>query len=225
MTSMGKALFWKDKPLCQSGCCRVGAPSGWRRSRSAPALDADLMFPPPEAALGERIAGDRARARAAASGARSARRSAAGRSCRAGRGSNNAARPCRPPLCATLTLRPSMSPSWRSSAARSASTARAHCGRGAADVAPGPGPASALGRCSAWRTDRPLATIPWPAPRVGRRRDGPRMAHADIASQQRLAHEFRKIEQSQQVGDVAARLADQLADIVLGVAKRSISWR
>ena len=30
MTSMGKTLFWKDKPL-MSGCCRFGRRSGWRK--------------------------------------------------------------------------------------------------------------------------------------------------------------------------------------------------
>ena len=114
---------------------------------------------------------------------RSARRTAAGRSCRAGRGCCSARSPSRrSPLCATRTLRPSMSPSWRSSAARSASTG---------------GVARRLGRCrrrrpglpararaSAWRTLQALGDD-FAGHRfgVGRRGDGPRMAHADIASQ------------------------------------------
>ena len=109
-----------------------------------------------------------------------------------------------------------MSPSCRSSAARSASTLR--CARCRTELAPAPCLAR-LARSSAWRTDRPLAMISRGQRfGVGRRRNGARVAHADIASHQRLPHRLRKIEQSQQVGDVAARLVDDLADLVLGVA-------
>ena len=37
MTSMGKSLFWKDKPLVAAAAVDVGCASGWRRPRSAPA--------------------------------------------------------------------------------------------------------------------------------------------------------------------------------------------
>ena len=45
MTSLGKALFWKDKADWSSACSRSGMRSAWRRSRSAPAgSSASLMF-------------------------------------------------------------------------------------------------------------------------------------------------------------------------------------
>src|SRR6185312_7477805 len=42
--------------------------------------------------------------------------------------------------------------------------------------------------------------------------------HTDIASQQRLANEFWKIEQSQKVSDMAARFVNQSGHPFLGVA-------
>ena len=126
---------------------------------------------------------------------------------------------CRPAPCARpATLRPSMSPSWRSSAARSASTLGALRALARAMSAPAPG------FWPAWPAPRPGAPTAlgddFAGQRfgIGRGGNGPRMAHADIASHQRLAHEIRKIEQSQQVGDMAARLVDDLADVFLGVA-------
>ena len=37
MTSLGRSLFWKDKPLVEQLLSRVGFARAWRRSRSAPA--------------------------------------------------------------------------------------------------------------------------------------------------------------------------------------------
>ena len=94
--------------------------------------------------------------------ARSARPRGAGRSCRAGRGSNNAGRRCRPAPCEiTWTLRPRMSPSWRSSASRSALAIFAAL-RALARAMSMPSPGRDFSRrthSSVCRTERSLAMI------------------------------------------------------------------
>ena len=111
-----------------------------------------------------------------------------------------------------------MSPSWRSSAARSASTAW-RCARGAPMSLPGPGLDALGAAASAWRTDRPLAMISRVSASgsgaVATARAWPMLispCNSDCRTNS------RKLEQSQQVGDVAARLVNQLADLVLRVA-------
>jgi hypothetical protein len=54
--------------------------------------------------------------------------------------------------------------------------------------------------------------------RVGSSHDRPGVAHTDIASQQHLPNCLGQVEQSQQVGDMAAGFADQLADNFLAMA-------
>jgi hypothetical protein len=44
------------------------------------------------------------------------------------------------------------------------------------------------------------------------------VAHADLPGDQQIADIGRKIEQSQEVGDMASRLGDQFAELVLGMA-------
>ena len=92
MTSLGKALFWKDKGIVgrmlsqwdAERLAEVAERAG--RARAEP----DVQSRAAAGGAGRRAARDRARG-APALKPRSARRSGAGRSCRADRGSNNAA--------------------------------------------------------------------------------------------------------------------------------------
>ena len=92
MTSLGKSLFWKDKALSANA-----GDSGTRTDLATVAERAGRLERAPDVqprararSARRRTARDRAR-RAPALDARSARPKGAGRSCRAGRGSNNAA--------------------------------------------------------------------------------------------------------------------------------------
>src|SRR5690349_18569250 len=53
---------------------------------------------------------------------------------------------------------------------------------------------------------------------IRRGRYGTSMTHGDVALDERLANELGQVQKAKQVGDVAARLVDDLRDAVLGVS-------
>ena len=54
--------------------------------------------------------------------------------------------------------------------------------------------------------------------RIRRRNQGSRVPRRQAAISQHVAHRIRKLQQAQAVGDVASALADDLTEIVLGIA-------